>query len=323
MERERKSSMDEKNQFNKLETSTDLENFLGSMKCKSPKKERYRHEGYYHYTTLDTMEKILKGDSLWLTSVSGFNDSMDMEQFEEKERYCFALCFSTERSENLPLWYLYSGMDGQGARLRLTPGKFKEMLENSSCKLVQVKQDGQNAKEPITLERGKNVEIELRDIIYAGDEKGRGAKRKYILKYGNIANRKVTKSEYEKYRSIHKGFHKGLLWQYEKESRLLAIVKGGAKELIDKEKPDKNTGYHIEIQLTKGVKQYMDICLAPNIVEERDKNKKEKNKTDIKTVCSENPEIRKYYESRKVQLSQYAGTVHIKQRNNKAGGESL
>lgn len=307
------------NQFNKLETCDNLEAFFGSMKRKSPKREEYRHGAYFYYTTLNTMDRILGEEGvLWLTSVSGFNDEKDTEQFGEQERYSFALCLSTEKGENLPLWYLYAGADGCGARLRMTPGSLRKMFEGSECSLVREKQEkGEEewkTEKSFNLERGKNVEIELRDVIYAGNE----GSKKFILKYGIQTNRKVTKAEYEIYQRAHVGFHKGLLWQYEKESRLLAVVKGDAKRMIDEEKPDARTRYHIELKMTDAVKKSMRICLAPNIVEKNENKGNNKNK-DFNAACDGLENIKKYYDKKRVEFSRYAGTVRLTMRNNERG----
>ena len=72
----------------------------------------YEHGGYFHYTKLEIADSILRNREFWLSNVSGFNDTVDSGQFGKGEQPYFSLCFSTGLSENLPLWYLYSGIDG-------------------------------------------------------------------------------------------------------------------------------------------------------------------------------------------------------------------
>ena len=48
------------------------------------------------------------------------------KQFDEPK--CnYSLCFSTGVNENLALWYLYSGMNGKGGRIRFTSNKVKKV----------------------------------------------------------------------------------------------------------------------------------------------------------------------------------------------------
>ena len=97
------------NEFNKFRTVDDIENYL-------PGRE-YEHCGYYHYTSRRAADNILSSKQFWLSSVKGFNDQLDKEQFDEQST-CFSLCFSTGVHENLPMRYLYAGADGEGVKLR-------------------------------------------------------------------------------------------------------------------------------------------------------------------------------------------------------------
>lgn len=79
--------------------------------------KEYSHGEYCHYTTLDTINKIIKGKSFMLGSANGFNDDCDKNQFENPKQ-SFALCFATGVSENLPMWQIYAGCN-QGKTLPL------------------------------------------------------------------------------------------------------------------------------------------------------------------------------------------------------------
>ena len=82
--------------FGKIRTCKDLEAYLSGRE--------YSHGDYCHYTGIDTINKILEGKTFWLTSVTGFNDTLDTEQFGEAGGDYFSLCFSTGVNEILPLW---------------------------------------------------------------------------------------------------------------------------------------------------------------------------------------------------------------------------
>ena len=73
------------NQFGDLRTCAHLEEYLQG--------QEYRHGGYFHYTRLDTVDKILSGKTFWLSNVGGFNDMFDQQQFSKKMQFFFSLCF--------------------------------------------------------------------------------------------------------------------------------------------------------------------------------------------------------------------------------------
>ena len=244
--------------FGKIRTCKDLEAYLSGRE--------YSHGDYCHYTGIDTINKILEGKTFWLTSVTGFNDTLDTEQFGEAGGDYFSLCFSTGVNENLPLWYLYSGINGKGGRIQMTKDAVRSLIENGRFRLCRAV--SKKCQEFLKLELGNDMDLEFRDMVYVREPEGNEA---CSLKYNTMTNYQVPKEEFRKYKENHCGFWKGLIWYYEKETRLLARVKGEAKAHLnqwreaDRDIPD--ISYRIELSFDEALMKRLKIMLAPNIKE--------------------------------------------------------
>lgn len=209
------------NEFGTLKNALDLEEYM---------QREYEHGGYYHYTTLQSIDNILGSKAFWLSSVQGFNDKKEIEFFGENANKYFSLCFSTGVNENLALWYLYSGVEGKGGRIKLTQTGIQKLIENSRYCLAIKKKNSDELIELFELTE-KEHEYKFKDVIYFKD----GEKR-VDLKYNTMTNYNISKDEFEKYKDKNFGFYKYLIWYYEKETRLLVELKGKAKEHV-KENP--------------------------------------------------------------------------------------
>lgn len=204
-------------QFGELKTCYDLETYLDGRE--------YDHGGYFHYTKLEIADSILRNREFWLSNVSGFNDTVDSRQFGKGEQPYFSLCFSTGLSENLPLWYLYSGIDGHGARLQVSKTWVRSLIQHGTFYLCRTEKDKVLERIMPLKHNGstKSMELTFRDVIYA---QPRG--NSYALKYNTMTNYKIPTHEFEKYMAKHIGFCKSLIWYYEKETRLLVHLIGEA-----------------------------------------------------------------------------------------------
>ncbi len=254
----------------------------------------YGHTDYYHYTKLSTINSILENKELWISSVSGFNDTIDQAQFGENisQKY-YAICFSTGVNENLPLWYLYSGVDGRGGRLRLTKSKVKELIEKgtySLCKRI----DGKAVFVKKLSE--KDMSISFKDVIYS-----RTNDDKISLKYNTMTNYRLEKSEYEDLRKSWNFFIKGLIWYYEKETRLLVTLNDNILKELES---DKDYVITLSYAGLKNFYKHISIDFAPAInLDEEQKIINDSNFVSLKQHIMS---------TSKVKLSEYAGTVNMK-----------
>ena len=144
----------------------------------------------------------------------------------------------------------------------------------------------------IPLIDGKNASIRFRDVLYARPAKGGVT---VDLKYNTMTNYKnVTIKEWERFKAENPGFCKGLIWYYEKESRLLIDLKGEAAAVID---PKKDYAVFWEIGRDRLYK-YMKITCGPEI--------------DTIDEALAFPDVRDFIlRSSRVTLSENAGDVHM------------
>lgn len=112
--------------FDNLETADQLTDYLDGRE--------FTHGSYCHYTRLGIIDSILSNNTFQMSCVAGFNDKIDAEQFKDPRRF-YSLCFSTGVNENLSLWYLYSGMQGHGGRIRFTANSVKKLIQSSTYEL--------------------------------------------------------------------------------------------------------------------------------------------------------------------------------------------
>lgn len=265
--------------FDNLETADQLTDYLDGRE--------YTHGSYCHYTRLGIIDSILLHNTFQLSCVASFNDKIDAEQFEDSRRF-YSLCFSTGINENLSLWYLYSGMQGHGGRIRFTSNSVKKLIQSSTYELWEYSpNDRTNAKMVCTL-LPSDFRATFRDVLYTQDKS-----QKVTLKYNNMANYVVSSEELMKYKANSIGFTKSIVWYYEKETRFLIELQDHIVNLM-------NPGmqYYVAMRFSDAVKAMLFVGFAPEI-------------TSIKDEIIDYPHISQL-SSRKLELSEYSGTVEMR-----------
>jgi hypothetical protein len=270
--------------FPEIENATELSLYFD--------KRTQGHDYFYHYTSLKAIEAILSNKSLRISTVKRFNDKKDSDQFGENKDIFFSLCFSSGKSENLSLWYLYSGVRGNGGRIRISKSTIRKILE--SCDFTLYEYDYCNNTpigSGIKLQEGVDRKTTFYDMLYGRcDLKS----EKCDLKYNTMTNRKIPKIEYEKYQESHVGFYKPLIWYYEKETRLLVELQGDVAKSIS---PDKS--YAIIVQIDEALMKRIHIEFAPEI-------------TSLDSVVKSHPKIKEFiYDSSHVRLSEHSGEIEM------------
>lgn len=288
------------NQFPKLKNSEELENYIkyritNGKEGKCGNLRAYHHGGFFHYTKLNSIEKILKDKRFLMFHPGDSNDPEEKEILEKEHK--FYLCFSTGVNENLPLWYLYAGVKGKGGCIRFTQSMIYELIEKGEFSLVELEDDKKIVK---GMEYEKKLEKDeyectLQDVVYAGDSKKGNFEN---LKYNTMTNYdQITKDEYKKFKNNNQEFVKSLIWYYEKETRLLLkLTEKGIKKLEQGKK------YAVSIRFPKQVYKKINLVLAPEIKEIE------------KIINSEKyPEIKKFIsDTSSVRLSEHQGQVEMK-----------
>lgn len=273
--------------FPKVKTSAELEAYLVGRE--------YNHASFFHYTGASAVNSILKNCEFWLGCASAFNDTYDKDQFKSREKEVYSICFSTGINENLPMWYIYSGIDGMGARLRLTPGTVKNLITEGTYSLYEWdKENYRLGAWVMELVVGETMLYDFRDIIY---QEINSQKDIISLKYNTMTNHVMPQSEMNTYVENHPGFKKGLIWYYEKETRLLVQLIGAAKEALQEAKE-----YKVVIKFSEKILKKLSVTFAPNVVD-----------ASRETTLNQYDAIKKLRDSSsQVGLSEFSGSVDFK-----------
>ncbi len=261
--------------FPYIKNSEELENYFID--------KEYSHGKYCHYTRLDTIEKILSKKRLFLSCVNKFNDLCDRQQFgdDRQQKYYYSICFSTGDSENLALWYLYSGINGKGGRIRFSSKRIKDLVKGSKFELYKYgKSTNLPYGKPLVLEQGVNMDLKFKDVLYWQDQK-----KNVRLKYNTMTNNNLSIQDFEKSKDKNVGFIKDTIWYHEKETRLLLELTNDAKDFVKE-----NYDYVVVMSFPDDFNhRWFNIELAPeiedtSIIDEDDNYKTLRNCQD-KTSC--------------------------------------
>ena len=273
------------NQFGEIQNISELEEYLYGRE--------YGHGHYFHYTNLGSIEKILEGKSFRISNVQVFNDQKERKVFGSEEHLYFSLCFSTGINENLPLWYLYSGLKGDGGRVGFTKSSIRKLIENSEYELIQLDEDRkkQVGDAICSLKENDTMRSIFKDVIYFGKDEH----DKMYLKYNTMTNHKISNNEIEKLKTNMKGFCKSLIWFYEKETRLLIKVTGDAAKKIDVKK-----NYAILMQFDEKLRDSIYVTFAPEI-------------DDIQKAIADKKAIQSHMlKTSRIDESRYKGEIKMK-----------
>lgn len=277
--------------FPRLESTHELEDYLSGRE--------YGHGDYCHYTGLKKLDSILKNNAFWCGCVSGFNDKKDSEQFGDavSQKRFYSLCFSTGENENLALWYLYSGLNGNGARIRLNKANVRKLIEESTYTLYSIKKNADGTEEldgcGLLLKNGENMKLTFRDIIYFKNAESKGT---VDLKYNTMTNHnRISISDFEKFKNDNAGFYKGLIWYYEKETRLLIELIGEAADKVNND----SKKYVVVLNFGSTLYQKINVDFAPEV-------------EDINSAIQDKKGIFDYViKTSRAKPSKYQGTVKM------------
>lgn len=86
-------------------------------------------QSFYHYTSIDTLEKIFSSRSLCFTNLDLVDDLDEVETADLKKfgRFCYVSCWTKEEKESIPMWKMYTP-DMQGVRIKMNESPFKKYI---------------------------------------------------------------------------------------------------------------------------------------------------------------------------------------------------
>lgn len=247
------------NDFPDIKTAADLDNYIKYTDTKNITGETknlraYKHGNFFHYSTLGKIDEILGSKSLLLFNPGKSNDPKEKNIASKEEK--FVTCFSTGIHENIPMWYLYGGVDGHGGCISFSKSTFRHIINDGEYSLIEIdehKRERQNAK-PIPLPKEK-VKITLQDIVYYEDNK-----LNVTLKYNNQTNNGFPLPEFEKFKQNNQDFLKSLCWYYEKETRLQVEI---CDNEIAKKMGDKLWAVKLSFENVSKINSRIKLILAP------------------------------------------------------------
>lgn len=78
----------------------------------------------YHYTSVDTLEKILRNQTIRFNRLDCVDDVQECS-VSSYAKYVFISCWTESEEENIPLWKMYTNDVTQGVRISLPRDMFK------------------------------------------------------------------------------------------------------------------------------------------------------------------------------------------------------
>ena len=177
---------------------------------------------FNHYTRLGTIEKMFSSTtSYWhVSSLRSMNDRMEADRYGDKSDSTFAMCFSCGTSERIPMWYMYAGIGGAGARI-----SFNKQAFSNFCNSIDVVYTIINKKPDCTnaLKKGVDFDIEYGYVCYCNfDNENRIDK---IIKDSKEEEDAFLKNRF---------FIKNYEWEYENEYRIVFKMLNPLPENIEK-----------------------------------------------------------------------------------------
>ena len=170
-------------------------------------------KNFYHYTQANNVRKILHGDSkgnhfFFVRNISSMNDLNEAKLHQENGNKIHSFCTCCSKHEKIPLWYLYSGICGNGARLGFTPGRMLSFLK--SIQMVYPVEDG-TVNYAVPLHRGEGFELQCGWVYYLMDGGNRVMYRNKTYPITSV-NLHILQKCY---------FVKDYPWEYEQEFRIV------------------------------------------------------------------------------------------------------
>ena len=75
---------------------------------------------FCYYTRFNVANDILLNKSFHINSLANMNDKDEERMHDAEKNDVFALCFCNSNSEKIPMWYIYSGIAGNGVSIIFT-----------------------------------------------------------------------------------------------------------------------------------------------------------------------------------------------------------
>lgn len=230
---------------------THINQFLKCQKiataCKCLRFEALKHKVYRHYTTLDSLLGILKGQSIWLTlgKSAKLNDSSEHGRFGNKKlwKQTYLLSFTHEELESAAMWGLYCKGNHKAVCLS---------FDSKAILAIERSVNRQNTKVVVNPQRKRRGGTATKQYAQFVDVAYASGKTCIDRVSCDGVETKVFRNPQ---RACHRDFTgrlKGIEWAFEHETRLIVRLSKAHKRAS-----------HIAIDLPTEVLKSMTITLGP------------------------------------------------------------
>ena len=167
------------------------------------------HRPFFHYTTLETLQGMLKNRRLFLTRMDKLNDAMECNAAPERKKRVYIASFSFGRPESVAMWYMYGTPSKKGIRLTIPNRAITQTINGFE-------------KNPVifSTETGKEITTEqipvlkMIDVVYAHNGSLEHNKEKLLRKQGEFVITAKADPELA-------FFVKNEIWLSENETRMV------------------------------------------------------------------------------------------------------
>ena len=232
-----------------IQDNNDLDTFDNETLPNFLKESSKTHSWYHHYTTLETLKKILKNKTFKMTKGASkrLNDLHEADNKGDKslwERtYITCFNFSGEEEliyknkektdvrieENMAMWKLYCIPKYEAIRISIPQDTFLDLVKKN-CKIDQDKNE--------IIDENKIDEVFSTDVFYT---KGNNEEeyedpefQKHIDKNFKIETNGKKLFDYLKSKEFT-GCVKNYAWRYENEVRIIATINADCKNILQKD----------------------------------------------------------------------------------------
>ena len=166
---------------------------------------------YCHYTSIENASNILSSDCFFLSKFNSMNDLTEADLHNDEKDRVFSLSFCHSEAVNIPLYYLYGGIDGKDCRIQFSQAKLNELKNN--CEIYYVNKKQHLLKQVVN---PSNYDIIYDWIYYVSSDGSCNYHNQECSKYKNFndALNDLKKND------LHY-FLKSRIWKFEKEYRII------------------------------------------------------------------------------------------------------
>lgn len=188
-------------------------------------------DSFCYYTKNATFKSICNTDTendkahyFWVSNLESMNDKDEANLHSNDKERVFALCFCNTKREGIPMWYMYSGIEGKGNRIRFTAGTMKKFISSINVVHPIIGNDNMKVDNSTEYILGKDFEIEYDWIYYIDTKKGKNTRTEYSKNDVFYRNKKYALTD-EQVDFAESYFVKKYPWNYEHEFRIVFIFK--------------------------------------------------------------------------------------------------